>query len=92
MKFAHIFNTFHAVWIKFRIEGVYKKLWSECKFFENWVMEGNILIHDINKFLPIPSTFWMKFTTRGLHIMLLSIYEFHENQLREGHPFLIAII
>jgi len=68
MKYAHIFYTFHAFWQTFCIEGVYRNLWSECSFFENWVIEGYVLFCDINEFLPILPTFFMKFTTVGLHM------------------------
>ena len=39
-----IFYTFHTCWLAFCIEGVYKNLWSECSFFENWVIEGYIFL------------------------------------------------
>jgi hypothetical protein len=77
------------------IEGVYKNLWSECSFFEKWVVEGYILFYDINEFLPILCTFFLNeiHDNRSAYsyILLLSIYEFLEKQLREDHPCLMDI-
>jgi len=49
------FLHFSHILVNNCIEGVYKNLWSECSFFENWVVEG----------FPL---FLMKFMTIGLHI------------------------
>ena len=75
---------------------MYKNLWSECSFFENWVVEDYILFYDINEFLPILYTFFFLFfllLSLSLSVLCVCVCvcvcEIHDN--RSAYILLLSI-